>query len=128
MCHYWEGGKPSSYGWRIEIDPASIGCLVAIGGERGEERVEVQDYLESHGLARSQCETSDGSTSPTARSSEPGPKSWRTLPLVLMPSSDGAASSTQGRSLITIAARMTGYPWKEGAQLAGSVVVIRERP
>ncbi len=28
----------------------SLGCLVAIGGDRGRERVEIQDYLASHGL------------------------------------------------------------------------------
>jgi sugar O-acyltransferase (sialic acid O-acetyltransferase NeuD family) len=28
----------------------SLGCLVAIGGEKGKERVEIQDYLQAHGL------------------------------------------------------------------------------
>ena len=37
----WMAAQPAS---------RSLGCLVAIGGDRGRERVEIQDYLASHGL------------------------------------------------------------------------------
>src|SRR5437016_730531 len=43
-------GRSGFEDWMGTAPPRSLGFLVAIGGDRGRERMETQEYLEAHGL------------------------------------------------------------------------------
>jgi sugar O-acyltransferase (sialic acid O-acetyltransferase NeuD family) len=43
-------GRSGFEDWMEKAPSRSVGFLVAIGGDRGRERLEIQEYLESHGL------------------------------------------------------------------------------
>jgi sugar O-acyltransferase (sialic acid O-acetyltransferase NeuD family) len=43
-------GKKGFENWIANKDTSSVGFLVAIGGDKGKDRIEIQEYLELHGL------------------------------------------------------------------------------